>query len=319
MKALVFEGQLRLDHDRPEPQVRAGEALVKVRLAGICATDLEITKGYMDFTGVLGHEFVGEVVRGSDRWVGRRVVGEINCVCRSCDMCSRGLANHCRKRTVLGIAGRDGAFAELLALPEANLHAVPDVITDERAVFVEPLAAAYQVLKQCPIEKHQRVAVLGSGRLGLLVAQVIQKTGCKLEVIGRNPHTLSFCEKRGIQTVSIDDVAPRGEHDVVVDCTGNPQAFGLATELVRPRGTIVLKSTHAANEPLNLAPLVINEVTLLGSRCGPFVDALAALARAEIHVDTMVSRTYDLADAVDAVAAAADPGNIKILLRTRPT
>ena len=319
MKALVFEGQLRLDHDRPEPQVRAGEALVKVRLAGICATDLEITKGYMDFTGVLGHEFVGEVVRGSDRWVGRRVVGEINCVCRSCDMCSRGLANHCRKRTVLGIAGRDGAFAELLALPEANLHAVPDVITDEQAVFVEPLAAAYQVLKQCPIEKHQRVAVLGSGRLGLLVAQVIQKTGCKLEVIGRNPHTLSFCEKRGIQTVSIDDVAPRGEHDVVVDCTGNPQAFGLATELVRPRGTIVLKSTHAANEPLNLAPLVINEVTLLGSRCGPFVDALAALARAEIHVDTMVSRTYDLADAVDAVAAAADPGNIKILLRTRPT
>ena len=318
MKALVFEGQLRLDHDRPEPQVRTGEALVKVRLAGICATDIEITKGYMDFAGVLGHEFVGEVVRGSDRWVGRRVVGEINCVCRSCDMCSRGLANHCRKRTVLGIAGRDGAFAEFLALPEMNLHAVPDVITDEQAVFVEPLAAAYQVLKQCPIEKHQRVAVLGSGRLGLLVAQVIQKTGCKLEVIGRNPLTLSFCEKRGIQTRSIDDVVPRGEHDVVVDCTGNPQAFGLATELVRPRGTIVLKSTYAASGLLNLAPLVINEVTLLGSRCGPFVDALAALARAEIHVDTMVSRTYDLANAVDAVAAAADPGNIKILLRPRP-
>ncbi len=200
-------------------------------------------------------------------------------------------------------------------MPEANLHAVPDVITDEQAVFVEPLAAAYQVLKQCPIEKHQRVAVLGSGRLGLLVAQVIQKTGCKLEVMGRNPHTLSFCEKRGIQTLSIEDVVPRGEHDVVVDCTGNPQAFELATELVRPRGTIVLKSTHAASEPLNLAPLVINEVTLLGSRCGPFVDALAALARAEIHVDTMVSRTYDLTDGVDAVAAAEESGNIKILLR----
>jgi alcohol dehydrogenase len=191
-------------------------------------------------------------------------------------MCSRGLANHCRKRTVLGIAGRDGAFAELLALPEANLHAVPDIITDEQAVFVEPLAAAYQVLKQCPIEKRQRVAVLGSGRLGLLVAQVIRQTGCKLEVIGRNPHTLAFCEKRGIQALSVNDVVPRGEHDVVVDCTGNPQAFGLATELVRPRGMLVLKSTP------------------------------------------MVSRTYDLADAVEALAAAADPGNIKILIRPKP-
>ncbi len=315
MRALIFDGNLRLDDNYPKPETGPDQALIKVRLAGICATDLEIPKGYMSFNGVLGHEFVGEVLAGSDRWVGRRVVGEINCVCRSCDMCNSGLAGHCRHRTVLGIAGRDGAFAEYLTLPERNLHEIPDVISDQQAVFVEPLAAAYQVIKQCPIEKRQRVAVLGSGRLGLLVAQVLKHTGCKLQVIGRNPHTLLFCEKRGIQATAVQDVVARAEHDVVVDCTGNPQAFGLATELVRPRGTIVLKSTHAAAEPLNLAPLVINEITLLGSRCGPFADAIAALARAQIHVETMISRTYDLEDGIDAINAAADPDNIKILLR----
>ena len=319
MKALVFDGSLRFDRDYPEPHAGPGEAVVRVGLAGVCATDLKLTRGYMDFKGVLGHEFVGRVIAGSDDWKGRRVVGEINCACGSCDMCSSGLAGHCRKRTVLGIAGRDGAFAEYLALPERNLHEVPDVLSDRQAVFVEPLAAAFQVLRQWPIEKHQRVAVLGSGRLGLLVAQVLRRSGCRLEVIGRNPRTLQFCERRGIQTITLADVIPRAEHDLVVDCTGNPQAFHLALELVRPRGTIVLKSTHAAAEPLNLAPLVINEITLLGSRCGPFPEAIAALARGEIEVETMISRTHDLEHGRDAMAAAADPANTKILLKIGST
>ncbi len=315
MKALVFDGHLQLHKNYAKPGTDAGEALIKVGHAGICATDLEISKGYMGFQGVLGHEFVGQVVSGSDSWVGKRVVGEINCVCGSCDMCQGGLANHCRRRTVVGISGRDGAFAEYVSLPEQNLHQVPETISDQQAVFVEPLAAAYQVLKQCPIEKRHRVAVLGAGRLGLLVAQVLKTTGCKLEVIGRNPHTLLFCDKLGIQAKAVGDAVPRADQDVVVDCTGAPAGLSLAMQLVRPRGTIVLKSTHASVGELNLAPLVVNEITLQGSRCGPFSDAIAALARNQIQVDAMVSRTFDLERAVEACAAASQPDNIKVLLR----
>lgn len=315
MKALVLDGKPRLDDAYPDPQIKAGEALIQVRLAGICGTDLELAKGYMGFRGVPGHEFVGRVVAGSDRWFGRRVVGEINCPCRACDMCSRGLANHCRRRTILGIAGRAGAFAQFLALPESNLHQLPETVSDAEAVFVEPLAAALQVLRQCPVEPRTRVAVLGSGRLGLLVAQVLQRTGCKLEVIGRNPRTLLFCDRHGIQTKRLDEVVPRAEHDVVVDCTGSADALPLAMQLVRPRGTIVLKSTHAAAAPVNLTSLVVNEVNLVGSRCGPFADAAAMLARREVDVTAMVTKTYKLDQALEALDAAEDPANIKVLLQ----
>lgn len=315
VNALVFKETLQFDPRHSDPAAGPEEVLVAVKLAGICATDLEIVKGYMGFAGVPGHEFVGTVTQGPRSWRGKRVVAEINCVCGQCAMCHRGLANHCRRRTVLGIAGRDGAFADLIAVPEANLHAVPDGLSDEQAVFVEPLAAAFQVIRQCPIEKHMKVAVVGSGRLGLLVAQVLRTTGCRLEVIGRNPLTLGFCDRKGIQAVPVSELLPKPDRDVVVECSGSPEGFQLAAGLVRPRGTIVLKSTYAADAPLNLAAVVIHEINVLGSRCGPFADAIDALARGEIDVETMVSRTMPLSSGVQAFEAAADPRNIKVLLR----
>ena len=289
--------------------------LVRVKLAGICATDLEVTRGYMGFTGVLGHEFVGRVEKGPRPWRGKRVVAEINCVCGRCEMCQHGLANHCRRRTVIGIDGRDGAFAELVAVPQRNLHEVPDAVSDEQAVFVEPLAAAYQVIKQCPIEKRMRVAVVGSGRLGLLVAQVLHGTGCQLEVIGRNELTLNFCEKKGIQATPVSEVICRADRDVVVACSGSPEGFDVAARLVRPRGTLILKSTYARGAPLNLAAIVINEVTLVGSRCGPFPEAINALARRQIDVESMISRTLPLSKGIEAFEMAADPRYIKVLLK----
>lgn len=315
MNALHFIKTLRFDPRYPEPAVGEGEVLIAVRLAGICATDLEITRGYMNFTGVPGHEFVGTVMKGSRRWQGKRVVAEINCVCGRCEMCQGGLANHCRRRTVVGIAGRDGAFAEYVVVPERNLHEVPPAVSDEQAVFVEPLAAAYQVIKQCPIERRMRVTVVGSGRLGLLIAQVLRTTGCQLEVVGRNPLTIEFCEKKQIQAAQVSEVVPRGDRDVVVDCTGSPEGFDLASRLVRPRGVLVLKSTYAANAPLNLARIVVDEVTILGSRCGPFTEAMNALARREIDVESMISRQLPLSRGLEAFEMAADPRYIKILLK----
>jgi len=315
VNALYFNEELRLDRRYADPSPGPGEVLIAVKLAGICATDLEITRGYMGFAGVPGHEFVGTVVKGPRRWRAKRVVAEISCVCGSCDMCQHGLANHCRRRTVIGIDGRDGAFADLVAVPERNLHELPDAVSDEQAVFVEPLAAAYQVIKQCPIEKRMQVAVVGSGRLGLLVAQVLRTTGCKLEVVGRNELTLNFCEKKGIQTVHASELVPRGNRDLVVACSGSPEGFDIAARLVRPRGTLVLKSTYARSAPLNLAPIVINEVTLLGSRCGPFPEAINALARRQIDVESMISRQLPLSKGVEAFEMAADPRYIKILLK----
>ncbi len=233
-------------------------------------------------------------------------------------MCIRGLSQHCRKRTVIGIDGHDGCFADLVAVPEQNLHEVPASLSDQEAVFTEPLAAAYQVIKQCPIETRERVTVLGSGRLGLLVVQVLASTGCKLDVVGRNAKTLEFCEKKGIQATPVADLAPKADRDVVVDCTGSPDGFELAMRLARPRGTIVLKSTYAKPAKLNLAPAVVNEITVLGSRCGPFSDALSALARKQIDVLSMISREFELDRGLEAVQAAADPSNIKVLLKVNP-
>jgi threonine dehydrogenase-like Zn-dependent dehydrogenase len=317
LKALLFTDRIEFRKDYPDPSRSTGDVLIRVSLAGICATDLEIARGYMNFHGVPGHEFVGTVIEGASVWNGKRVVGEINCVCQKCDLCQAGLSNHCRKRTVLGIGGRDGTFAEYVTLPVRNLHEVPSGVSDEEAVFVEPLAAAIQVVKQCPIESRMRVAVVGSGRLGLLVAQVLARTGCRLEVVGRNPNTLLFCEKKGIQPISVNDLIPRADRDVVVDCSGTPQGFDLATQLVRPRGTIVLKSTYAGSEATNCAAIVINEIAVQGSRCGPFPDAIQALARKHIDVLSMISRTFDLSRGLEAFEAAQDPANIKILLKPR--
>lgn len=318
MRALVLDGQMEYRDSHPEPRPAEGEGVVQVHLAGICATDLEMVRGYLGFRGVLGHEMVGTVVIGSPAWKGKRVAAEINCVCRTCDLCQSGLSSHCRRRTVLGIVGRDGCFADYVAVPERNLHEVPSVVPDEEAVFIEPLAAAYQVVKQVGIEPRMSVAVLGSGRLGLLVAQVLARTGCKLEVIGRNPKTLLLCEKRGIQSRSLEELRRQQDRDVVVECTGSAGGMEIALKLVRPRGTIVLKSTHAGGEVVNLSPAVIHEVTILGSRCGPFSEAIRALARREIEVSSMVSRVLRIDRGVEAFAAAADPEHLKVLLKINP-
>lgn len=315
MLALVNDNKLSLRKDVPDPDMPKGEALIRVIAAGICSTDLEITRGYMAFTGVLGHEFVGRVIRGSRRWEGKRVVGEINCVCERCDMCRSGMSNHCRHRTVLGIQGRNGCFAELTALPERNLHEVPDNVTDEEATFVEPLAAAFQVVKQIRIEPRMRIAVLGSGRLGLLAAQVLAMTGCRLTVVGRNERTLDFCEKKGIQAMPIEEFVPRKDHDVVVECTGNPEGLEIAMQIVRPRGSIVLKSTYATRSNLSLTPVVVDEVTLVGSRCGPFPDAISALSRKQIDVLGMISRTLPLTRGIEAMNLAGLDNVTKVLLK----
>ena len=312
MRALLFDGSsVKYRGFHPDPPAAADQALIQVLAAGICHTDLEIAKGYMGFKGILGHEFVGTVLRCPDeKWVGKRVVGEINCVCGKCEMCHRGLSTHCFNRTVLGIQGRDGAFADLLLLPVRNLHAVPENVTNEEAVFVEPLAAALQVLRQVQIDTRSKVTILGDGRLGQLVAQVMQHAGCKPLLVGRHANKLSLAERLGIRTILDAELTARRDQDVVVDCTGRAEGLARAIALVRPRGTIVLKTTVAGpGAPgLNLAPLVIDEITLLGSRCGPFRDALSMLAQRQVNVGCLVSRRVriDAAEGLFAGKTTAD-------------
>lgn len=317
MKALVAQGGRPVYvEEYPPPEPDDGEVVIQVLRAGICATDIELLRGYMNFTGVLGHEFCGRVVAGSETLKGKRVVAEINCVCGRCDMCRSGLSSHCRDRTVLGIKGRDGAMAEHVCLPERNCHVLPDRIGDEDAVFVEPLAAAFQIAKQVPIDERTRVAVLGSGRLGLLVAQVLSGIGCQLLVVGRNPKTLEYCERWRINSRHVDDVERGRDFDVVVEATGSPAGFEIALEMIRPRGTLVLKSTTAGAEPLNLAPVVIDEIVVVGSRCGPFPDAIEALAAGRVEVSSMITKTFPLRRGQEAFEAAERPDQVKVLLDT---
>jgi threonine dehydrogenase-like Zn-dependent dehydrogenase len=315
MRALVFDSKLAFDPRRAEPALTDGDTLLKVRQAGICATDLEIVKGYMQFRGVLGHEFVAEVISAPDKnLVGQRVVGEINCVCGRCDLCLSGLSTHCRNRTVLGILKHDGAFAEQVRLPAANLHVVPKNVDDDAAVFVEPLAAAFQVLKQIKLDGRRWVTVLGDGRLGLLVAQVLRNVDCPVRVIGKHPEKLEICHKWQIRSRPLADIVPRHDQDVVVDCTGSASGFELAMRMVRPRGSIVLKSTFAASRPMNLAPLVIDEIQVIGSRCGPFREAIRALSEKQIDVASLIHRRMKLEQGVEAMELASRPGVLKVLL-----
>jgi alcohol dehydrogenase len=322
MRALVFEQSLSFRPRHPEPVDADGDALLRIRQAGICATDLEIVKGYMGFHGVLGHEFVADVVSANDKnLVGQRVVGEINVVCGRCDLCLSGLSSHCRNRSVLGILKHDGAFAEFVRLPSANLHVLPRGVDDDAAVFVEPLAAACQILKQFKLDakadsqrSRKWVTVLGDGRLGLLVAQVLRNAGCPVRVIGKHAEKLALCEKWQIRSRPLADIVPRHDQDVVVDCTGSAAGFELAMQMVRPRGTIVLKSTVAASRPMNLAPLVIDEIAVIGSRCGPFREAIRALAEKQVDVASLIHRRMKLEQGVDAFELAERPGVLKVLL-----
>jgi threonine dehydrogenase-like Zn-dependent dehydrogenase len=332
MRALVFDKTLVFDPRRREPAAEDGDTLLRVRQAGICATDLEICRGYMNFTGILGHEFVGEVVSSPDKeLVGRRVVGEINVVCGRCDLCLSGLSNHCRQRTVVGIFNRDGAFADQIRLPAGNLHALPDGVDDDQAVFVEPLAAAFQVLKQVKLDAKTWVTVLGDGRLGLLVAQVLRNAGVPVRVVGHHPQKLALCEKWQVRSRPQSEIVPRHDQDVVVDCTGSAGGLALAVQMTRPRGTIVLKSTFAADrhsnsagggggagapadEAVNLAPVVVNEITIVGSRCGPFREAIRALAEKSVEIASFIHRRMRLEQGVEALALAGRPGVLKVIL-----
>ena len=315
MRALVFDKTLSFDTRRPEPNAADGDTLLRIRQAGICSTDLEITHGYMNFAGVLGHEFVADVVESPNKeLVGQRVVGEINIVCGRCDLCLSGLSNHCRNRTVLGIFKHDGAFADFVRLPAANLHVLPKNLDDDAAVFVEPLAAAFQVLKQLKLDGRKWVTVLGDGRLGLLVAQVLRNAGCPVRVIGKHPEKLALCEKWQIRSRPLADIVPRHDQDVVVECTGSAAGFELAMQMIRPRGTMVLKSTVAASKPMNLAPLAIDEITIIGSRCGPFREAIRALAEKQIDVASLIHRRLKLDNAFEAMDLAARPGILKVIL-----
>jgi len=314
MLACVFDGRtVRVDPDWPDPDPPAGETVVAVRLAGICQTDLEILRGYMGFRGVLGHEFVGTALGG--RFEGRRVVGGINCVCGRCRMCRRGLPTHCTERTVLGIQGRDGAFAERLALPEANLVPVPDAVPDRAAVFAEPLAAALQILHQVAPSPADRVVVLGDGRLGQLVARALWARGLRPTVAGKHPAKLALLRRLGLEAVPADRVRPDGSADLVVEATGTAEGLAEALRLVRPRGTVVLKSTVAATAGLNLAPLVVNEVTVIGSRCGPMDEAVRLLAEADLDLEPLITAEFPLREAESALRRAAEPDALKVLLR----
>jgi threonine dehydrogenase-like Zn-dependent dehydrogenase len=312
-------GNLRFDPHHPEPRAGQDEAIVQVHLAGICTTDLRIRDGFMGFSGIPGHEMVGLVTAGTPRWLGRRVVAEVNCPCGKCELCLRGLAKHCRKQAILGIRGRDGFFADFVAVPESNLHEVPGSISDDEAVFVEPLASALEVLAQCPVDARMSVSVVGTGRLGLLVAQVLRSTACRLTAIGRDPAKLEHCDKLGVQGVHVSEVARRNDRDVVVDCSGTAEGFQLATGLVRPRGTLVVKSfccDQSASVPAaDLNSLVMNEVKVIGSRCGSFPQAIAALARKAVEVRSLISRVFSISEGVQAFPFAGQPGVLKVLLR----
>jgi threonine dehydrogenase-like Zn-dependent dehydrogenase len=321
MRALVWDGsQARVVPDAPQPGLLPGTALVRVRLAGICSTDLQILAGYMGFRGILGHEFVGEVVEGPNELRGRRVVGEINFACRRCPTCASGRTRHCPTRTVLGILGADGAFAEFVRLPVVNLHRVPDRVGDQQAVFVEPLAAAFQGAEQTASLQGGRSAVIGAGKLGLLIAQVLATRGDHVVLVCRGQASLERLEARletvmrrlDIERSSVASVG-RG-FDLVVEATGDQAGLALAVELVKPQGAILLKSTVAGQHTLDLAPLVINEVRVIGSRCGAFAPAIQALAEETISVSPLIDAELPLSDGIEALRRAGAPGALKLLL-----
>ena len=317
MLALTFDGErLSLRRDCPLPALAEGEALIKVRLAGICNTDLEIVRGYMGFRGVLGHEFVGELASGPDpAMAGKRVVGEINAYCGACETCRSGAPTHCPNRTTLGISGRDGALAEYCALPAHCLHLVPDSVSDEEAVFVEPLAAALEIVEQAHIRPTERLVVVGDGKLGLLVAQVLALTGCDLICVGRHGNKLERLRRLGIKTLLAGE-AEGLRADSVVDCTGHPEGFALARSLLRPRGRLILKSTYHGRIEADLTGLVVDEIQLVGSRCGPFAPALRLLQRRLVDVTGLIDAQYMLEDGLAAMERAGTKGALKVLVRS---
>nr|BBH91611.1 alcohol dehydrogenase [Thermosporothrix sp. COM3] len=331
MRALVYQDStLRLEQQYPCPEPIEGEALIRVLLTGICNTDLEILRGYMDFQGIPGHEFVGlvEDIYGDavrERYahlLGQRVVGEINAPCRqvTCEFCRQGIFTHCPRRTTLGIVQRNGAFAEYLTLPVENLYPVPETVSDEEAIFVEPLAANFELLEQIHLKPTETALILGDGKMGQLAAQVLSLIGCEVVMVGKHQEKLQLAEEHGVTGYLLTDPASfqlenDRRADLVVECTGSASGLALAQRLVKARGVIALKSTVAEQSQLHLAQIVIDEIRVQGSRCGPFAPALRALKQHRLNVRPLISASYSLHEGVHAFAHASQRGALKILLK----
>ena len=315
MQSLWLENKtLSYKKDLPKP-TQKGEALIRLRLAGICGTDLEMVRGYYPFTGVPGHEFVGEVVEAEDKtWIGQRVAGEINITCGECEQCRNGRKSHCENRTVLGIVNRNGVFAEYLTLPIQNLHRVPDSVSDEKAVFTELLAAALEIPQEVHIRPTDRVLLIGAGRFGQLIAQVLQLTGANLHVVARHPKQQKLLKERKINLITQEAVKPQ-RWDIVIDATGSASGFGLARQAIRPRGTLVMKSTYKGGMQINFSSIVVDEINIIGSRCGPFAPALRLLESGIINPLGMIAAEYPLENGLEAFEKASERGTLKVLLK----
>jgi len=317
MKAIIFDGELKFVNDYPVPEPGKGEALVKVDLAGICNTDLEIIKGYMNFRGIIGHEFVG-VVEGlagdNHHFMGKRVVGEINCGCGVCEYCRGGLKRHCPARTTLGIEGRNGALAEYLLLPVDNLFEVPESVKNEEAVFTEPLAAAYEILEQVHVKPNDRVLVMGDGKLGLLIALVLHWSQAKVVLAGKHEKKLAIVRDQGVPTMALKELVVKKVFDIVVEATGSSEGLETAFHYVKPRGVIVLKTTVAEGTNTNLAPIVVDEIHVVGSRCGPFEPALRSLSEKCIRLGPLISGIFSFSRAAEAFEKAKEKDSLKVLI-----
>lgn len=314
MRALeLIDSKLVLRTDYPLADVPDGWTRVRVLQAGICETDLQLLAGYMGFAGVLGHEFVGVAEDGP--LAGERVTAEINCACHECDLCNGGLSNHCPQRSVVGILNHDGAFADSLVVPNRNLHRVPDAMSDDLATLVEPVAAALQIREQVDLRPGMMAAVVGDGRLGNLCAQVLKLAGCHVVVVGKHQEKLATFQRLGLETRRLDELTEAACFDVVVECAGSPTGLDTALALVRPRGTVFMKTTIAGNHELSLAPVVINEINLLGSRCGPFDKAIACIAAGELDLDGFITARYPLEEFAAAFARARQKDALKVMLQ----
>lgn len=318
MKAVIFDETLKYVEDYEKPTPEKGEALIKVTYGGVCNTDKEITKGYMGYKGILGHEFTGVVEEINDEdktFLGKRVVGEINLGCKNCEWCAKDLERHCPNRSTLGILAKNGCFAEYVTLPLSNLIEIPENVPDEQAVFVEPLAAGLEILEQMHIQPCQKVMVLGDGKLGLLTALALNACGLDVLIVGKHQNKLDIAKNQGVKTQLLSEFEQAPKFDVVVEATGSITGFETSVSCVKPRGTLVLKSTIAASKELNLAPIVINEITILGSRCGRFEPAMRLIASGKIDFSQMISKIYPIEQAVEAFDANNAKDTIKILLK----
>lgn len=320
MRAVVFDNGLKLDKNYAKPSPQKGEALIKVNTIGICNTDYEITKGYMGYKGVLGHEFTGvvEEINADDKsLLNKRVVGEINCGCGECEWCNQGLERHCPNRSTLGIWQREGCFAEYVCLPVKNLLEIPENVSDEEAVFTEPLAAALEILEQIHIPPYKKIAVLGDGKLGLMIALALNAAGLDLILIGKHENKLEIAQKQGVKTKLLSDVEIKKEFDFVVEATGSISGFETSLALTKPRGTLILKSTIAASKEFNFAPVVVDEITIVGSRCGQFAPALRLLESGRIDVKPLISDIFELNESIAAFERNKEKSSIKVIVKVK--